>query len=417
MVGAGIFALLGEAAILAGSAVWLSFLAAGIIALLTGYSFTRLGVRYPSRGGIVEYLVQAYGTGWFSGGCSILFYITQLIGMSMIALAFGKYAARLFGVSGDLHLWERVLASGLIVALVLLNLVGSELVSKVQKVVVIANLALLSAFTLGLSPFFQSSHLAVGTWPAATPILGSMALTFFAFTGFAVVSNAAEDMKNPSQDLPRAMYSTILIVIVLYVALALMVAGAASADKLTSAGPMLLAEAARGAFGDIGFNVLLVSAVVSTVTCINGGLFGVTCISYTLAEKGELPARFMQEIRASTRGLTISAALVLVMVNFMTLMTVVSIGSATSLLVYSLVNYGAFRVLRDTDANRILISLSVLACAVAIAVWLIYTFRNSPGSLAIFFSFLVAAFVAEGLLQRFRRRRIRSQKHWGASPA
>ena len=283
--------------------------------------------------------------------------------------------------------------------------------------IVIANLALLSAFTLGLSPFFQSSHLAIETWPAATPILGSLALTFFAFTGFAVISNAAEDMENPSRDLPRAMYSTILIVIVLYLALALMVVGAASAEKLASAGPMLLAEAARGAFGNVGFNILLVSAVVSTVTCINGGLFGVTSITYALAEKGQLPSRFMQDIRASTRGLTISAALALIMVNFMTLTTVASLGSATSLLVYSLVNYGAFRLLRDTDANRVLISLSVLACSVAIAVWFMYTLRNSPGSLGIFFSFLVAAFVAEGLLQRFQGRRIRRQEHWDAPPA
>jgi amino acid transporter len=67
MVGAGIFALLGEAAALAGSAVWVSFLVAGIIALLTGYSFVQMGTRFPSRGGVVEYLVQAYGTGLFSG--------------------------------------------------------------------------------------------------------------------------------------------------------------------------------------------------------------------------------------------------------------------------------------------------------------------------------------------------------------
>jgi len=65
MVGAGIFALMGVAAAKAGSAVWLSFLGAGVIALLTGHSFARLGVRYPSRGGVVEYLVKAYGVGLF----------------------------------------------------------------------------------------------------------------------------------------------------------------------------------------------------------------------------------------------------------------------------------------------------------------------------------------------------------------
>jgi amino acid transporter len=67
MFGAGIFALLGEAAALAGSAVWISYLMAGVIALLTGYSFVQMGMRFPSRGGIAEYLVQAYGPGLFPG--------------------------------------------------------------------------------------------------------------------------------------------------------------------------------------------------------------------------------------------------------------------------------------------------------------------------------------------------------------
>ncbi len=111
MVGAGIFALLGEAAALAGSAVWVSFLLAGIIALLTGFSFVQMGIRFPSRGGIVEYLVQAYGPGLFSGACSILFYIAQLIGMSMIALAFGKYSTKLAGLEDHVDFYQRIFGS------------------------------------------------------------------------------------------------------------------------------------------------------------------------------------------------------------------------------------------------------------------------------------------------------------------
>jgi amino acid transporter len=416
MVGAGFFALLGEAAVMAGSAVWLSFLAAGIIALLTGYSFVQLGVRYPSRGGIVEYLVRAYGSGWFSGGCSILFYIAQLIGMSMLALAFGKYAAKLLGIGGDLLLWQRILGSGLIIALTTLNLAGSRLVGTAQRVIVIANLVLLSGFALGLSTFAQGARLSVETWPAATPILGSLALTFFAFTGFAVVSNAAEDMKDPARELPRAMYTTIIIVIVLYVGLALAIVAGVGQEKLTSSGAMLLAEAARAAFGEVGFKVLLIIAVVSTVTCINGGLFGVTSITYTLAEKGQLPSRFMAEVRASTRGLTISAVIALIMVNLMTLTTVASLGSATSLLVYSLVNFGAYRLVTHGALSRVLIMLSVVVCLLAFLIWIIYTLKTSPGSLWIFLSFLMIAFVAEGLLQRFRGRRILAQTNPGIPP-
>ena len=72
MVGAGIFALLGQAGAIAGSAVWLSFLIAGVIAGLLGYTVAKLGVRFPSGGGIVSYLVRAFGTGHLTGIASWL---------------------------------------------------------------------------------------------------------------------------------------------------------------------------------------------------------------------------------------------------------------------------------------------------------------------------------------------------------
>jgi amino acid transporter len=148
MVGAGVFALMGEAAMKAGSAVWLSFLMAGVIALLTGHSFVQLGIRYPSRGGVVEYLARAYGPGTFSGGCSILFYIAQLVGMSMIALSFGKFASHLIGIENNLAFWERVLASGLILGLTAINLFGSQLASRVSGKIVLLNIATLSLFAV-----------------------------------------------------------------------------------------------------------------------------------------------------------------------------------------------------------------------------------------------------------------------------
>ncbi len=378
MVGAGIFALLGEAAALAGSAVWVSFLMAGIIALLTGYSFVQMGTRFPSRGGIVEYLVQAYGPGLFSGACSILFYIAQLIGMSMIALAFGKYTATLAGLEDHPNLYQRIFGSGLIVGLTALQLVGSRLIGDIQRIIVIANLILLSVVAVGLSTFAESTRLSLETWPSTTPILGSLALTFFAFTGFAVIGNSVEDMKHPAKDLPRAMFGTILIVIILFLGLAVATTAAVSHEQLVSSGPLLLIEAARAAFGELGFTVLLISAIVATVTCINGGLYGATRITYALAEKGQLPARFGQEIRASTRGLTISAAAALIMLNSMDLATVASLGSATSLLVYFLVNLGALRVIGGSALNRFLIFLSVLACLSAIVVWFLYTLNYAP---------------------------------------
>ena len=105
MVGAGIFALLGEAGTIAGSAVWLSFLIAGVIAMLQGYSFVKLGTRYPSQGGTIEFLVQGFGNGHVTGIVSWLFYVVGQVITVMVALSFGSYA-------GDAVLWRRRRARG-----------------------------------------------------------------------------------------------------------------------------------------------------------------------------------------------------------------------------------------------------------------------------------------------------------------
>src|SRR5260370_19891764 len=86
MVGAGIFALLGAAGEVAGSAVWLSFLIAGIIAGLQGYSFAKLGARYPSAGGLLEYVAKGFGDGHITGITSWLADWADAIVTAMVAV-------------------------------------------------------------------------------------------------------------------------------------------------------------------------------------------------------------------------------------------------------------------------------------------------------------------------------------------
>jgi amino acid transporter len=97
MVGAGIFALLGEAGAIAGAAVWLSFLIAGIVAALLGYTVVKLGIRYPSSGGLIAYLVAGFGNGRLVGIAAWLGYFAVIVIVcSMVAVAFGSYASGLF---------------------------------------------------------------------------------------------------------------------------------------------------------------------------------------------------------------------------------------------------------------------------------------------------------------------------------
>ena len=95
MIGAGIFALLGEAGAVAGAAVWISFLIAGIVAGLIGYVCVKLGVRYPTSGGLITYLIEGFGHGRLTGIAAWLGYISAVVIVTaMVAVSFGGYATR-----------------------------------------------------------------------------------------------------------------------------------------------------------------------------------------------------------------------------------------------------------------------------------------------------------------------------------
>jgi amino acid transporter len=114
MVGGGIFAVLGLAVDLAHGGTPIAFAAAGLIALFTAYSYARLSVTYPTRGGTVEFLNQAFGEGIFTGGLNILLWLSYIAMLSLYAYAFGSYGASFFPDAVQ-TVWKHVLISGAIV--------------------------------------------------------------------------------------------------------------------------------------------------------------------------------------------------------------------------------------------------------------------------------------------------------------
>ena len=125
MVGAGIFALMGEATAIAGNAVYLSFLIAGATLLFLGYSYARLGTCFLSKGGPVEYIFQGFGLGLFSGTFNVLYWFANIIVISMVAKAFGYYAIALFSLPNP-SLYTNLLAILIIVFFTFINFLGSK---------------------------------------------------------------------------------------------------------------------------------------------------------------------------------------------------------------------------------------------------------------------------------------------------
>ena len=198
MVGAGIFALLGEAGAVAGAAVWLSFLLAGIVAGLLGYTVVKLGVRFPSSGGLIAYLIEGFGNGRLVGIASWLGYFAAIVIVcSMVAVAFGSYASSLFIGDDAASGWDNVFSSAVVLGMLAINLVGSRVVDRAQSLIVVVLLAVFAVFICVTIVDIDLDLLAFSGYPPLSDIVASVALTFFAYLGFSVITFSAGDLRRP----------------------------------------------------------------------------------------------------------------------------------------------------------------------------------------------------------------------------
>ncbi len=406
MVGAGIFALLGEASAISGSAVYLSFIIGGVIALFSGYSFGKLGARYPSSGGIVEYLSQAYGVGFFTGAMSIMLYFSAIVSLSLIAKAFGNYAVT-FLPAGTSALWHQFFSIGIVVLFVTVNLKGAKDVAVWERATVAIKFLVLSGFSIAGMVYLDPALLSPKNYPPSGDIFFSLAITFFAYEGFRVITNAAEDMPNPSKILSRAIMTAILLVMILYVAIAFAVFGNLSTEKVIAAKDFALAEAALPIFGRGGFIIVAITALIATASAINANLYAVTNVTYQLAKDGELPSAFGKPIAHSREGLLISGVFIVVLSLLFDLSEIAAIGSISILLVHAVTHIGHLKIIAKTGASYLLVFLAAGFSFLAMVLSLIYVSKASARIIIILAGFVIVAVITEIAIQRITKREIR----------
>lgn len=408
MVGAGIFALLGQASAIAGSAVYLSFLAGGVIALLSGYSLAKLGVRYPAAGGIVEYLVQCFGEGYFSGAMSVMLYLAALISLSLIARTFGSYAS-VFLPDSYRSVSVPLLSGFIMVIFTWINLEGARNVARLENLIVAIKFLVLLVFSVVSLWYIQPERLSPNLYPGVNPVLFSLAITFFAYEGFRVITNTAEDMENPASTLPRAMFTSILLVMGLYIVVSLAVFGNLTTNEVIQAKDYALAEAARPAFGSTGFIVVAMAALISTASAINANLFAVTNVSYQMAKDGELPHQFAQPVGHSKEGLLISSVFIILLSVTFDLSEIAAIGSLSILLVHAIVHLGHLRKCHETGASQLIVSMALMTSLAAIGLSGYYAIQHSPYVIYLLCMFILIAFTTEVILRWKTGRAVKSR--------
>ena len=397
MIGAGIFALLGEAGTIAGAAVWISFLLGAVVTSLLAYVCVKLGMRFPSSGGLITFLVEGFGKGRIVGVCSWLGYISAMvITCSLVAVSFGSYATSLFIGDDAESWWNNVFTSALIIVMVLVNMVGASFVARAQSLIVALVLASFAFFIVVTFPSIDWDLLAFDGYPSFSKIVASIALTFFAYIGFNVITFAAGDLRDPPHDLPRAMSAAVGITAVTYVLIALCVFGTLTVAEVVGYGETAIAEAARPELGDFGFTLMAATAMLSTDGATNSMLYATGNLTSTLARDGTFPSFFGPGSFLGPRaGLIISAAVIFVVANVVDLSAIASVGSATALVLFLFIITAGYRRRADTGSNTAIILLAFAVTVAVLGFFAVDTARNDPETFVAIIAIFVIATAAD----------------------
>ena len=403
MVGAGIFSILGVVAQAAGNAMWLAFAIGGVVALLSTYSYAKLGAAFPSAGGAVHFLVKGFGDGVFAGGLNLFMWAGYIISLALYMRQLSAATPQPSSLTTPSTLLLKSLAVSSVVLLTVVNAFGAKLMGRGETIIVAVKVAILVLFAATGLWFIKPENLSPALWPEAQSILFGAGVLFIGYEGFGLVTNAAADMRDPRTMLPRALYTSVILVIALYLTVSLTVTGNSSNVEIERARDYALAEAAKPFLGEFGFRLIAIAALFSTASAINATLFGSANVCYMIARDGELPAGLSRtEWKQATGGLLLTAALVVLVMLCFDLSGIAMMGSAAFLLVYAAVNAGHLLVLKQTGANATIVWLSLITCLAMFAILGVYTYQQQPAAIAALVLIAAASFAVEWVYRRDR---------------
>ena len=167
---------------------------------------------------------------------------------------------------------------------------GPQLVARAQSLIVFVMVGILAVFVAVTLPSIDLDMLAFSEYPSVADIVASVALTFFAFLGFSVITFAVGDMRNPASDLPKAMNRALGVTTIVYVLVAISVFGTLTVAEVVAYGPTAIAEAGRPALGDAGFTMIAIAAMVGMAGSVVATLYASSGLTRDAVGRRPVPA-------------------------------------------------------------------------------------------------------------------------------
>ncbi|MEE4276031.1 MAG: APC family permease, partial [Thermoleophilia bacterium] len=371
MIGAGILALTGQMAELAGELYLLAFAGAAVVAGFSAYSYVRLAATYPSAGGIAMFLEKAYGKTAWTGGFALLMYFSMVINESLVARTFGTYALQPFDIGPDSVLVP-VLGVGLLAFTFLVNIVGNRLIQTTSFVAAffkIGGLLVIGVVILWTAGVSLPEPSTSASQPGIEGFLGAVALGVLAYKGFTTITNSGDEITEPHKNIGRAIVIAIALCSVLYLLVALAVGSALGVDEIVAARDYALAEAARPVFGDVGLWFTVAFAVVATTSGVVASVFAVSRMLAMLTDMKLVPhSHFGMPGTIQHHTLVYTVVIAALLTVFLDLSRIASVGVIFYIVMDMAVHWGLLRRLRhEVEARAWVLVGAIVLDAVVLA--------------------------------------------------
>ncbi|MFB9668404.1 MULTISPECIES: amino acid permease [Glutamicibacter] len=362
-LGTGILVILGSAVPVAGPAIWIAFVLAGITALLSAVSYAEMAGMVPVSGSSYSYSYATLGEGmaWVCGWCLVLEYAVSAAAVAVGAGSYVNQTLEIFGLA-----LPQALAAGpgeggiinlsalIVVILATLLLVrGARESALANTVMVIVKIAILVFFVVVAFTAFNAGNFAPLLPMGAAGVTGAASMVFFSYIGFDAASTAGEEAKNPQKDLPRAIMIAMVLVTAIYVLVAVAAIGAREWEWFADSEAALVqivSEITGQKWIVLAFALASVIAIVSVVLTT---LYGQTRILLSMGRDGLIP-RFFAKVSPSTRtpviGTYVTGAVVAIAASLIPLGQLAEATSIGTLFAFSLVGVSVI-YLRKTQPD------------------------------------------------------------------